>query len=100
MIFSDRAALDAAARGYYISRLGATESTGSETIERVDLALTVRVYKMHGIILRYLVSNRDGRYSGEPDSHQRVAILNVGYTLIGEEDFGAVVWPEIGRAHV
>jgi hypothetical protein len=97
LIFSDRAALDATARGYYISRLGATESTGSETIERVDLALTVRVYKMHGIVVRYLVSNRDGRYSGEPDSHQRVAILDVGYTLIGEEDFGAVDWPAARR---
>ena len=94
VIYANRAALDASARGWYISRLGATESTGSETIERVDLALTVRVYRQHGIFVRYRVSNRDGRYVGEPNSHQRVATLNIGYTFIGGEDFGAVDWRE------
>ena len=81
-------------RGYYISRLGATESTGSETIERVDLALTLRVYRHHGIIVRYRVSNRDGRYIGEPSSHQRVATVSIGYTFLGEDDLGAVDWRE------
>ena len=52
----------------------------------------MRVYKQHGIFVRYRVSNRDGRYVGEPNSHQRVATLNVGYTFIGEEDLGAVDW--------
>jgi hypothetical protein len=91
-IFSDRAAIEATARGYYISKLGATETTGSETIERVDVALTVRVYGLHGIIVRYRISNRDGRYVGEPTSHQRVATVDVGYTLIGEDGLGAVDW--------
>lgn len=92
LIFANRAALEATARGYYISPLGATESTGSETIERLDVALTVRVYRRHGLILRYRISNRDGRYTDEPDSHQRVATLNIGYTFLGEEDLGAVDW--------
>jgi len=92
LIFANRAALDASARGYYISRLGATESTGSETIERLDLALTMRVYKQHGITVRYRVSNRDGRYSNEPNSHQRVSTVNIGYTFIGQENFGTVDW--------
>jgi hypothetical protein len=98
IILADRAALDATARGYYISRLGATESTGSETIERIDLALTLRVYRQHGIIVRYRVSNRDGRYIGEPSSHQRVATLNIGYSLFGDDDLGAVDWRE-GATH-
>jgi len=92
LVFANRAALDATARGYYISGLGATESTGSETIERLDIALTMRVYKQHGITVRYRVSNRDGQYSDEPDSHQRVSTLNIGYTFIGQDDFGAVDW--------
>jgi hypothetical protein len=92
LIFADRAALDATARGYYISKLGATESTGSETIERVDLGLTVRVYRSHGIFVRYRIANRDGRYSGAPTSHQRVATVNIGYTFLGGEDLGAVAW--------
>ena len=92
LILANRAALEATARGYYISRLGATETTGAETIERLDVALTVRVYKMHGIIVRYRVSNRDGHYHHLPDSHQRVATVNIGYTFMGDEDFGAVDW--------
>ena len=58
------------------------------------VALTVRVYRQHGIFLRYRVSNRDGRYVGEPNSHQRVATVNIGYIFIGQEDFGAVDWRE------
>jgi hypothetical protein len=53
LILANPAALDTTARGYYISKLGATESTSSETIERVDVGLTVRVYGQHGIFLRY-----------------------------------------------
>ena len=92
LVYANRAALDTTARGWYISRLGATESTGSETIERVEVGLTVRVYGEHGIFMRYRVSNRDGRYVGEPTSHQRVATLNIGYIFIGQEDLGAVDW--------
>jgi hypothetical protein len=92
LILANRAALDTAARGWYISKVGATESTGSETIERLDVGLTVRVFGQHGIFVRYRVSNRDGRYVGEPNSHQSVRTLNIGYTFIGEEDLGAVDW--------
>jgi hypothetical protein len=92
LIFGDRAALDATARGYYISRIAASESTGSETIDRFDVLLTVRVFDLHGLTLRYSESTRDGRYVHLPDSHQRVATLSVGYTLLGHERFGAVDW--------
>jgi hypothetical protein len=92
LIFANRAALDTTARGWYISKVGATESTGSETIERVDVGLTVRVYRQHGLFVRYRLSNRDGRYVGLPNSHQRVAELNIGYILVGDEDLGAVDW--------
>jgi hypothetical protein len=92
LIIGDIADLDATARGYYISKLGATETTGSETIDRVDVALTVRVFDLHGITLRYSVSNRTGRYTGLPDSSQRVSTINLGYTLLGHARFGAVDW--------
>lgn len=91
-VFGDRAALDTTARGYYISRLAASESTGSETIDRLDVACTVRVFDLHGITVRYSRSVRDGRYVGLPDSHQSVSTLNIGYTLLGHARFGAVEW--------
>ncbi len=90
LILGDRAAVDAAARGYYISRLGATESTGSETLDRFDIALTVRVHNLHGITLRYAQSSRDGRYANQPDSHQTVRTATIGYTLLGHTRFGVV----------
>ena len=92
LIFADRADLDATARNYYISKIGATETTGSETINRLDVALTVRVFDLHGLTLRYSLSNRKGRYRGLPDSNQRISVINLGYTLLGHERFGAVDW--------
>jgi hypothetical protein len=92
LIFGDRAALDATARGYYISRLAASESTGSETIDRFDVALTIRVFDLHGITVRFSQSKRDGRYVGLPDSHQSVSTVSIGYTLLGHTRFGAVGW--------
>jgi hypothetical protein len=92
LVFADRAALDATARGYYISRIAASESTGSETINIVDVALTLRVYKLNGLTLRYTESGRDGRYVGLPNSRQTVDTISVGYTLLGSTRFGAVEW--------
>lgn len=93
-LFGDRAALDTTARGYYISRLAASESTGSETIDRFDVALTVRVFDLHGITVRFTKTTRDGRYVGLPDSHQVVRTISLGYTLLGHSRFGAVDWRE------
>jgi hypothetical protein len=92
LIFSDRAALEATGRGYYISGVGATESTGNETLERIDVALTVRVFNLHGITVRYSQSIRDGRYTNQPNSHQTVRTATIGYTLLGHARFGAVDW--------
>jgi hypothetical protein len=92
LIWGDRAVIDATARDYYISRLGATESTGSETIDRVDVALSLRVHNLQAITLRYAESSRDGRYALRPDSHQRVSTVSIGYTLLGNARFGAVDW--------
>jgi len=92
LIFGNRVDLDATARGYYISKYAATESTGSETLDSVDVALTVRVYKLHGLTVRYSQSSRNGRYANEPTSHQNVWTATIGYTLLGHPRMGAVEW--------
>ena len=97
LTFADRAALDTSARGYYISRLAASESTGSETIDRFNVALTVRVFDLHGLTLSYSQSTRDGRYVGLPDSHQSVRTISIGYTLLGHTRLGAVEWRNDSR---
>jgi hypothetical protein len=92
LILGDRVSLDTTLREYYISRVAATESTGSEDISRADTALTFRVYKLHGITLRYSEATRNGRYATLPTSHQSLGTFSIGYTLIGQTRFGAVDW--------
>jgi hypothetical protein len=92
LILGDRVSLDTTFREYYISRVAATESTGSEDISRADTALTFRVYNLHGITLRYSEASRNGRYATLPTSHQTLGTFSIGYTLIGQTRFGAVDW--------
>jgi hypothetical protein len=92
LIVGDRISVDTTYRGYYITRVAATESTGSEDIERLDAALTLRVFNLHGVTLRYSDSNRTGRYATLPTSHQSLSTVSIGYTLLGQARFGAVDW--------
>ncbi|WP_169513284.1 DUF3943 domain-containing protein [Geopsychrobacter electrodiphilus] len=92
LIFGDRAALDLELRDYYVSSLAASENNGSENIIRGVATLTVRVYNLHGITLRYTVSQRDAHYSTLNDSHQTVGAVSIGYTYLGQTRFGAVDW--------
>lgn len=64
LILGDRASLDTTFRVYYISRVAATESTGSEDISRIDTALTIRIYNLHGITFRYSEASRNGPATG------------------------------------
>jgi hypothetical protein len=99
LILGDRAAIDATVRDYYISRIAASESTGSENIFRADLTFTVRVYDLHGITIRYEESRRDGRYEHLPTSLQKLGTIFIGYTLLGHSRFGAVDWrPEAAES--
>jgi len=92
LILGDRVSLDSTFREYYISRVAATESTGSEDISRADTALTFRVYNLHGITLRYSEATRNGRYATLPTSHQTLGTFSISYTLIGQTRSGAVDW--------
>ena len=92
LIFGDRVSIDASARDYFVSKIAASESTGSENIGRADVSLTVRAYNLHGITLRYAESRRDGTYASLPTSHQRIGTVSIGYTLLGQTRAGAVDW--------
>jgi hypothetical protein len=94
VIFGDRVSIDSTFREYYISHVAATESTGTEDVTRADISVTTRVYNLHGITLRYVESNRNGRYAGLPSSHQAIGTFSIGYTLLGQAQFGAVDWRE------
>lgn len=92
LIFGDRVSIDTSVRDYYVSKVAASESTGSENIGQADISLTVRAYKLHGITLRYAQSRRDGTYASLPTSHQSIGTVSIGYTLLGQTRAGAVDW--------
>ena len=50
------------------------------------------MFNLQAITIRYAESTRDGRYSQQPDSHQRVSTVMLAYTLLGNTRFGAVDW--------
>jgi hypothetical protein len=95
LLLGDRVSFDTTFRAYYISKVAATESTGSEDIERADGSVTFRVFNLHAITLRYSESSRNGRYATLPASHQRLTTFSIGYTLLGQARFGAVDWRPI-----
>ena len=74
------------------AKVAATESTGTEDIERIDSSVTIRVFKLHGITLRYSEFIRNGRYATLPTSHQRLNTVSIGYTLLGQARLGTVDW--------
>ena len=92
LIFSDRAAIDLELREYYISGMASAENDGSENILRGVGTLTVRVYDLHGLTVRYTVSRRDAHYGSLADTTQTVGTVSVGYTYLGQTRFGAVDW--------
>lgn len=92
LIFGDRATFDLELRDYYVSGQAASENDGSENIIRGVATLTVRVYNLHGITLRYTVSQRDAHYANLEDTRQTVGAVSIGYTYLGQTRFGAVDW--------
>jgi hypothetical protein len=92
MIFSDNAGIELNLRDYHVTNYGADDTPGEENIARGDAALTFRVYGLHGLTLKYVVSHRNAHYETLPDTRQTVAAVSVGYTYIGHKWFGAVDW--------
>jgi len=91
LIVGERLLIEATGRDYYISER-ASEENGSENILRGDVSLTLRVWDLHGVTLRYTVSQRDAEYEASGDTRQTVNAVNIGYTYLGHKRFGAVDW--------
>jgi len=94
LIFGGRAAIDVTGREYYVSRVAAPDRGGHENIIRVDAALTVRVYKRHGISLKFLGNRRDAAYPDIGSVRQERNTVGFFYTLLGHDRFGAAEWNE------
>lgn len=100
LIFSDRLSFDVTGRDYFVSSVASGESGSHETIQRADAQLTLRVFNLHGIALKYVVSRRDAHYENPAtcspcaasDTHQSVGAFSIGYAYLGQTRSGAVDW--------
>jgi hypothetical protein len=90
-IFANRAAIDATAREFFVSRVAGAGSGGHDHIARADITLTVRVYQEHGIALKYLWSRRDATFSTTELAQTR-ATLGLYYAYLARESLGNVHW--------
>jgi hypothetical protein len=99
LIFGDVAMLDATGSKYYIGDLG-TEARGSEAIGRLNVGLTVRLYRHHALGIQYNAVSRDADSPCRADSRQTEGTFSLVYTLLSDTKFGAVEWREVDSRSV
>ena len=92
LIFGDRVMVDMNEREYYISDIFGTSPDGHELIARGNIGITVRVYGQHAIGFQFTGTTRDSHDVGAADRHQTEEIASIVYTLLGDDNFGAVKW--------
>jgi hypothetical protein len=92
LILGDRLALDTSVRDYYVTDIWSDEKGGSENIARADAGLTLRVFGLHGVSVKYVFSHRVADYLTLPDTRQSVGAISIAYTYLGHRWFGAVDW--------
>ena len=92
LIMGDRAMVDLNEREYYISDVNGTSPAGDEVIGRGNVGFTVRIYGQHALGVQFTSTSRDSHSIGTDDRHQREEIFSLVYTLLGDDNFGAVDW--------
>lgn len=98
LILGDRVAFEATLRDYYVSGLASKETSGSENIARAEVAMTTRIWNLHGLTVKYTYSRRDARYDDTGNTRQSVGVVSLAYTYLGQTRFGAVDWrPQLGE---
>jgi hypothetical protein len=91
-IFGDRASLDLTAREYFVSKVAGAGNGGHDNIARADVSFTTRVYKEHGVAIKYLWSRRDATFSDQADLSQSRTTIGLYYVYLGRQRFGATDW--------
>jgi hypothetical protein len=93
LVYRDRAALDVAAREYYVTRAAGATRGGHVNIARLEAALTYRLTGHHSVSVRYLFNERDASFPDLGDRSQRRGTIGLFYTYLGHDLFGAEKMP-------
>jgi hypothetical protein len=96
-LFGDVAALSTTTQIYHVHDTLSTRPRGTETVGRLNVALTVRAYGPHALGLQYLYNFRSGDYASLNNQHQRMSTLSLTYTYLSDTGFGAVEWRDEGH---
>jgi hypothetical protein len=92
LILGDMAMFDLTGRAYYLTGMGGDDPGGAETIDRLNMGFTYRIYDRHALGIHYIASLRDAHYPDRADSHQTMGTVSIAYTFLGTPGFGAVEW--------
>lgn len=92
LIFGNRASVELNAFEFFVSRVAGAGTGGHDNIARADLTFTLRVYREHGIALKYLWSRRDATFPTLADLSQSRATVGLYYAYLAREGLGAVAW--------
>ncbi len=90
LLFGNRAMFDVTGRRYTISGNGGDDPGGRESINRLNLGLTVRIFRSQALGLQYIASSRDAVYPGRSGTRQTVGTVALVYSMIGDTGFGVV----------
>lgn len=91
VIHGDRVSFDVTGREYFVTgnenRIG-----GRDNLARVDVGLTWRLQKQHGVTVKYLWNRRHATFDGRDTLNQTRGTVGVFYTWLGNDGFGKVDW--------
>jgi hypothetical protein len=96
LIAGDRASLDFAGRYLSLGRI-AERDTGRDSVSRLESAFTWRLFGHHAIGIQYVWSHRSATFSTGNERKQTLSQVGIFYTLLGQQDFGAVQWLRDGK---
>ena len=91
LVDGDRAALDVSGRYLALGRI-AQKNAGRDSVSRLEAALTWRLVGHHAIGVQYAWSHRSATYNSGAERKQTFGQIGIFYTLLGQQDFGAVEW--------
>jgi len=92
IIFGNKASVDFTGREYFVSNIDNASKGGHDNIIRSDVAFTYRVYRKHGVSLKYQWNQRDATYPELGNKKQSTATLGIYYTFLGHDGFGETDW--------
>ena len=101
LILGDRAMFDLTGRAYYLTGMGGDDPGGRETIDRLNMGFTVRIYGRHALGIQYIASTPGCAAIPTGPTVTRRWEPSASFThYLATAGFGAVEWRGADRRQV